>query len=249
MTAQFPDRDTLYPVARIRASHIELILRAFGGAQMIRPTVCAGRGALSRRTARLADRASCAGSQRLAGDEEVSPRRALCLDPRGAGRTHRLRLDRWPAPQAGRGPHDATHLAAKTVGWAQTYKDRAARLEAEGRMHPRASRQIAAAKAAGRWDETAAVDSLQVPDDLAAALGAYADTSTRSPQAIAGTSCVGCTVPSDRDAHSPDHEIRAQRRAGRKTAATLRAWQFFATRCSQKKKAIWFSPRTLDSLD
>jgi len=27
MTAEFPDRDTLYSVARIRASHIDLILR------------------------------------------------------------------------------------------------------------------------------------------------------------------------------------------------------------------------------
>jgi len=31
MTAQFPDRDTLYPVARIRASHIDLILRLLLG--------------------------------------------------------------------------------------------------------------------------------------------------------------------------------------------------------------------------
>lgn len=33
MTAQFPDRDTLYPVARIRASHIDLILRLLLGAR------------------------------------------------------------------------------------------------------------------------------------------------------------------------------------------------------------------------
>lgn len=59
--------------------------------------------------------------------------------------------------------------------WAQTYKARAARLEAEGRMHPAGRAAIAAAKAAGRWDETAAVDALEVPDDLAAALGAQVD--------------------------------------------------------------------------
>jgi uncharacterized protein YdeI (YjbR/CyaY-like superfamily) len=64
----------------------------------------------------------------------------------------------------------------KQQAWAQTYKDRAARLEAEGRMHPAGLAAIAAAKAAGRWYETAAVDALQVPDDLAAALGAYGDT-------------------------------------------------------------------------
>jgi uncharacterized protein YdeI (YjbR/CyaY-like superfamily) len=56
--------------------------------------------------------------------------------------------------------------------WAQTYKDRAARLEAEGRMHPAGRAAIAEAKAAGRLDETAAVDALEVPDDLAVALGA-----------------------------------------------------------------------------
>lgn len=60
--------------------------------------------------------------------------------------------------------------------WAQTYKDRAARLETEGRMHPAGLAAIAAAKAAGRWDETAAVDALEVPDDLAAALGDHGDT-------------------------------------------------------------------------
>jgi hypothetical protein len=33
MTAQFPDRDSLYPVDRIRASHMELILRLLLGKQ------------------------------------------------------------------------------------------------------------------------------------------------------------------------------------------------------------------------
>jgi uncharacterized protein YdeI (YjbR/CyaY-like superfamily) len=64
----------------------------------------------------------------------------------------------------------------KQQAWAETYKDRAARLETEGRMHPAGLAAIAAAKTAGRWDETAAVDALEVPDDLAAALGAYGDT-------------------------------------------------------------------------
>jgi len=54
--------------------------------------------------------------------------------------------------------------------WAQTYKDRATRLQAEGRMHQAGLAAIEAAKAAGRWNETAAVDALVVPDDLAAAL-------------------------------------------------------------------------------
>jgi uncharacterized protein YdeI (YjbR/CyaY-like superfamily) len=60
----------------------------------------------------------------------------------------------------------------KQQAWAKTYKDRAARLEEEGRMQPSGRAAIDAAKSAGRWDETAAVDALAVPDDLAAALRA-----------------------------------------------------------------------------
>lgn len=58
--------------------------------------------------------------------------------------------------------------------WALSYKRRAERLESEGRMHPAGRAAIAAAKAAGRWDETAEVDALVVPDDLAVALSANA---------------------------------------------------------------------------
>ena len=57
--------------------------------------------------------------------------------------------------------------------WAASYKQRAERLEAEGRMHPAGRAAIAAAKAAGRWDETAKVDALMVPDDLSDALKAH----------------------------------------------------------------------------
>jgi uncharacterized protein YdeI (YjbR/CyaY-like superfamily) len=54
--------------------------------------------------------------------------------------------------------------------WAATYKRLAVRLEAEGRLHPAGRAAIAAAKAAGRWDKTAEVDALVVPDDLVDAL-------------------------------------------------------------------------------
>jgi len=37
MTAQFPDRDTLYPVAQIRASHIDLILKLLLGSRQAAP--------------------------------------------------------------------------------------------------------------------------------------------------------------------------------------------------------------------
>ena len=61
----------------------------------------------------------------------------------------------------------------KTQAWAQSYKDRAATLEAAGRMHDAGRAAIAASKAAGLWDAMADVDALIVPDDLAAALDAH----------------------------------------------------------------------------
>jgi uncharacterized protein YdeI (YjbR/CyaY-like superfamily) len=55
--------------------------------------------------------------------------------------------------------------------WAQSYKDRAERLVADGRMQPAGLAAIARAKAAGLWDAMAEVDALTVPPDLADALG------------------------------------------------------------------------------
>lgn len=54
--------------------------------------------------------------------------------------------------------------------WAETYRRRAARLEAEGRMQPPGRAAVAAAKAAGLWEAWDDVDALEVPEDLAAAL-------------------------------------------------------------------------------
>lgn len=56
--------------------------------------------------------------------------------------------------------------------WAQTYKDRAARLIDAGVMQPAGLSAIAASKACGKWDAMADVDALAVPDDLAMALAA-----------------------------------------------------------------------------
>lgn len=55
--------------------------------------------------------------------------------------------------------------------WAESYKRRAERLQAEGRMHPAGHAAIALAKQAGQWDDTAKVDALIVPLDLNDALG------------------------------------------------------------------------------
>lgn len=55
--------------------------------------------------------------------------------------------------------------------WAQSYKDRAARLIEEGRMHSAGQAAIDAARGSPLWDADAVVDALKVPDDLAGALG------------------------------------------------------------------------------
>jgi uncharacterized protein YdeI (YjbR/CyaY-like superfamily) len=54
--------------------------------------------------------------------------------------------------------------------WAQWYKDRAAVLEADGRMAPPGRAAIERSKALGLWDAYAAIDALFVPQDLSAAL-------------------------------------------------------------------------------
>ncbi len=59
--------------------------------------------------------------------------------------------------------------------WADTYKQRADRLETEGRMKALGRAKIAQAKAAGLWDALAHVDALDVPSDLTDALGTGSD--------------------------------------------------------------------------
>lgn len=50
--------------------------------------------------------------------------------------------------------------------WSATYKARAARLQAEGKMQAAGLAAISAAKAACLWDFLEEVDELQLPDDL-----------------------------------------------------------------------------------
>ena len=61
----------------------------------------------------------------------------------------------------------------RTQPWARSYKDRAERLLAEGRMHPAGAASVARAKASGAWEAQRDVDALLVPDDLTAALAAH----------------------------------------------------------------------------
>ncbi|MFN3760662.1 MAG: YdeI/OmpD-associated family protein [Algoriphagus aquaeductus] len=50
--------------------------------------------------------------------------------------------------------------------WAKSYKDRAAKLIAEGKMHAAGFRSIEHSKQAGLWDFMEDVDRLEVPQDL-----------------------------------------------------------------------------------
>jgi uncharacterized protein YdeI (YjbR/CyaY-like superfamily) len=54
--------------------------------------------------------------------------------------------------------------------WSKTYKERAARLEQENRMHPAGLDAIAESKRLGLWDYLEDVDALVVPADLETAL-------------------------------------------------------------------------------
>jgi uncharacterized protein YdeI (YjbR/CyaY-like superfamily) len=58
-----------------------------------------------------------------------------------------------------------------TSGWAATNKARVERLIAEGRMAPAGMAAIERAKANGSWELLDSVERLEVPPDLAAALG------------------------------------------------------------------------------
>ena len=60
----------------------------------------------------------------------------------------------------------------RTQPWARSYKLRAERLAAEGRMRPSGAESVERAKASRMWDAMADVDDLVVPDDLRAALDA-----------------------------------------------------------------------------
>ncbi len=62
----------------------------------------------------------------------------------------------------------------KTQYWARSYKERAARLTAEGRMHDAGLRTIEESKCSGLWNFMDDVDALVVPDDLASALDQHA---------------------------------------------------------------------------
>jgi uncharacterized protein YdeI (YjbR/CyaY-like superfamily) len=59
------------------------------------------------------------------------------------------------------------------TGWSKANKERAERMQAAGRMSPAGTAKVDAAKADGSWNSLDAVESLEVPEDLARALAAY----------------------------------------------------------------------------
>lgn len=60
----------------------------------------------------------------------------------------------------------------KQQAWAQSYKARAARMEAEGRMHPAGRAAVRQGQQSGLWHVSDPVDALIDPDDLTRALEA-----------------------------------------------------------------------------
>ena len=58
----------------------------------------------------------------------------------------------------------------KVQHWAKSYKDRAAQLIDNGRMHAHGLRSIEAGKASGLWNFMDDVDRLEIPSDLHASL-------------------------------------------------------------------------------
>ncbi len=61
----------------------------------------------------------------------------------------------------------------KAQHWAKSYKDRVARLEKEGKMHPAGLKAVEQSKQNGLWNFMDDVDALIIPDDLMAALKAH----------------------------------------------------------------------------
>lgn len=63
----------------------------------------------------------------------------------------------------------------KVQHWTRTYKERAARLIEEGRMHEAGFQSIELSKQSGLWNFMDDVDNLIVPEDLSKALSKYED--------------------------------------------------------------------------
>ncbi|ABD54603.1 YdeI/OmpD-associated family protein [Jannaschia sp. CCS1] len=72
----------------------------------------------------------------------------------------------------------------ETSAWSAVNKDAVARMRAEGRMTSAGEAKIAAAMANGMWSFLDDVERLEVPDDLAQALGAARDIWDAYPRSV-----------------------------------------------------------------
>ncbi len=61
----------------------------------------------------------------------------------------------------------------KAQHWAKSYKDRVAKLEKQGRMHPAGLKAVEESKQNGLWNFMDDVDALIIPEDFAEALTAH----------------------------------------------------------------------------
>jgi uncharacterized protein YdeI (YjbR/CyaY-like superfamily) len=107
-----------------------------------------------------------AGKPRLEYEDIVEE--ALCfgwIDSKGRALDDE-RTMLWMAPRKPR------------TGWSRPNKERLERLIAAGLMAPAGAAKVAAAQADGSWSALDAVEALEVPDDLAAALAGYAAART-----------------------------------------------------------------------
>lgn len=64
------------------------------------------------------------------------------------------------------------------TGWSRLNKERIARMIAAGKMAPAGLAKVEAAKADGSWAALDAIENLEVPEDLAAALAEYPNAAT-----------------------------------------------------------------------
>ncbi len=79
------------------------------------------------------------------------------------------------------------HLAAprsEKSAWSAVNKEIVERMRASGRMKPAGEAKIAAARANGMWGFLDDVERLEVPDDLAAALGALREAWEAYPRSV-----------------------------------------------------------------
>lgn len=104
-----------------------------------------------------------AGKPRVTYEEAVEE--ALCfgwIDSK-AGTVDEARSMLWMSPRK------------PGTGWSRINKERVARLMGEGRVAPAGLAKIEAAKADGSWNALDAVEALEMPADLEAAMGSYPD--------------------------------------------------------------------------